>query len=366
MNKTQLQRIEQLVGAPAEIRAMTRSEWERTGGNKQPELGDAIRKPKDSFIVVRLGTAELQVLHVHSELTPLEQELLRWALQLVQNQNRTAGSASDTERQARRLGEWIDQSLSLGETRAEVPDRFELRSRLFDGMIPFLLHSEQQAEEREPSYAELEKVLRSFISDEMILIPLREREWLVLGSDRLLAEVEGAEEDVVDHDGTKEALQSLATGLHQMVTEEWGGECHIAVGVPMIPSESLVQAVATLRETMYLGRKFHAGMQVHLPWMVHLERLLSGIPEATRLRFMEEMASRPDLFTEPETVTTLDAFFSMDCNVSETAKKLFIHRNTLLYRLDKLKQETGLDVRSFNDAVLVRIMLLLYKVTKRK
>jgi len=364
LNQKHLQRIEQLVGAPAEIQAMTRSEWERIGGSRQPEPGDAIRKPKDSFIIVRSGAAEMQVLHVHSALTPLEQELLKWALR--PGQNRFASSASDTERQARRLGEWIDQSLSLGETRAEVPDRFELRGRLYDGMIPFLLHSEQQAEEREPSYAELEKVLRSFISDEMMLIPVREREWLVLGSDRLLAEVEGAEEDIVDLDGTKEALQSLATGLHQMVTEEWGGECHVAVGMPMIPSESLVQAVATLRETLYLGRKFHAGMQVHLPWMVHLERLLSGIPEATRLRFMEEMASRPDLFTEPETVTTLDAFFSMDCNVSETAKKLFIHRNTLLYRLDKLKQETGLDVRSFNDAVLVRIMLLLYKVTKRK
>jgi len=75
---------------------------------------------------------------------------------------------------------------------------------------------------------------------------------------------------------------------------------------------------------------------------------------------------RPDLFTDSETVATLDAFFSMDCNVSETAKKLFIHRNTLLYRLDKIKNEAGLDVRSFNDAVLVRILLLLYKVTKRK
>ncbi|GJM80639.1 hypothetical protein HMSSN139_31350 [Paenibacillus sp. HMSSN-139] len=55
----------------------------------------------------------------------------------------------------------------------------------------------------------------------------------------------------------------------------------------------------------------------------------------------------------------------MDCNVSETAKRLYIHRNTLLYRMDKFKQETGLDVRTFNDAVLVKLELLLYKVTKR-
>ena len=67
-----------------------------------------------------------------------------------------------------------------------------------------------------------------------------------------------------------------------------------------------------------------------------------------------------------ETMTTLEQFFQLDCNVSETAKKLYIHRNTLLYRLDKFKQETGLDVRTFNNAVLVKIAMLLYKVTKRK
>lgn len=364
MNKTLLRRLEELVGAPAEVRILSRSEWERNGGGKHPELGDCIRLEGESLLLVRLNGSELHALHIQAPLTPLEQELLRWAVQPAQN--RAQAAASDAERQARRLGEWIEQSIALGEQRAEVPDRFELRNRLFDGMIPFLLLIEQQAEEREPSYAELDKAFRSFISDEMLLVPIREREWLVLGSDRLLAEVDGADEEVIETEEIRETLLSLATGLYQMVTEEWGGECHVAAGMPIIPTESLVQTVSMLRETMYLGRKFHMGQQVHLPWMVHLERLLNGIPESTRARFMEEMMGRPDLFTEPETIATLDAFFAMDCNVSETAKKLFIHRNTLLYRLDKLKQETGLDVRSFNDAVLVRIMLLLYKVTKRK
>ncbi|WP_027093376.1 PucR family transcriptional regulator [Cohnella thermotolerans] len=363
MNKTKLQRLQQLVGAPVEVQTVSRTQWEQDGGSKYPELGDGIQLADRYLLLVRIDGTELEVLQIHSSLTPLEKELLKWAAQPANPRN-VAGT-SDWERQARRLGDWIEQCIVTGDVRAEVPDRFELRNRLFDGMIPFLLISEQ-ADEREPSYAELDKVFRSFISDEMLLVPIREREWLVLGSDRLLAEVESADEEVLERDETKEALYSLATGLHQMFTEQWGGECHVAVGLPIIPAESLVQTVASLRETVYLGRKFHVGMQVHLPWMIHLERLLNGIPEATRARFMEEMMGRPDLFTEPETISTLDAFFAMDCNVSETAKKLFIHRNTLLYRLDKLKQETGLDVRSFNDAVLVRIMLLLYKVTKRK
>jgi carbohydrate diacid regulator len=99
--------------------------------------------------------------------------------------------------------------------------------------------------------------------------------------------------------------------------------------------------------------------------MLQLERLLNSIPEAQRSKYLEQSLKRADLFVESEMLSTLDTFFTLDCNVSETAKKLYIHRNTLLYRLDKLKQETGLDVRQFRDAVLVKIILLLYKVTKR-
>ncbi|RKP49786.1 PucR family transcriptional regulator [Cohnella endophytica] len=363
MNKTKLQQLEQLLNAPVVPKVMSNSEWEREGGKKHPEAGDAIQSKNAYLIVTRANGAELQCWEIAATLTPLEKQLIGWAIQ--QGGVRSSSGASDLERQTRRLGEWIQQSVTNGEWRAEVPDRMELRNRLFDGMVPFLLLCEQ-LEDKEPSYSELEKTIRTFISDETLLIPLREHEWLILSSDRLLTEADTDGDEVLGHEETKEILSTLAEGLHQLVTGEWGGECHIAVGEPIVPAESVIRIVGTLRETIFLGRKFHVGMQIHLPWLVHLERLLSGIPEQVRSRFVEEMMGRPDLFTDSETVSTLDAFFSMDCNVSETAKKLFIHRNTLLYRLDKIKNEAGLDVRSFNDAVLVRILLLLYKVTKRK
>ena len=95
---------------------------------------------------------------------------------------------------------------------------------------------------------------------------------------------------------------------------------------------------------MELGRRFQVGSNLHLPWELELERLLSSIPEGDRNRFVDQALSRSDYYVEPEIFTTLETFFALDCNVSETAKKLYIHRNTLLYRLDKLKHETGLDV----------------------
>ncbi|MDB4866679.1 MAG: PucR family transcriptional regulator [Cohnella sp.] len=363
MQKTQWKQLEQLLGDGATSRTLTSEEWEQGGGSKHPEPGDQMGLSHGLRFVTRVAGQEIHVLETSMPLSVLEQDLIRMLLQ--QKGTRTSGAFSDLERQARRLGDWIGQCVAAGDWRAEVPDRAELRTRLFDGMIPFLLLHEQ-AEEKGPSYGELDKALRSFITEETLLVPLREHEWLILTSDRLLVEAETADDEVVEGHERKVILGSLGSGLHQMVTGEWGGECHIAVGEPIDPTESVVHTVAILRETIQLGRKFHVGMQVHLPWLIHLERLLNGIPEPARIRFVEEMMGRPDLFNDAETVSTLDAFFSMDCNVSETAKKLFIHRNTLLYRLDKIKQEAGLDVRSFNDAVLVRILLLLYKVTKRK
>ncbi|XID92114.1 PucR family transcriptional regulator [Paenibacillaceae bacterium WGS1546] len=363
MNKTKLQQLGQLLNASVVAKVRTIAEWEREGGRKSPEAGDSVQTEDGCILISRVAGSELHCIDIDSSLTAIERELLGWAIQQIGM--RPASAASDLERQARRLGEWVQQAVSAGEWRAEVPDRMDLRNRLFDGMVPFLVLREQ-LDDKEPAYAELEKTIRTFISDETLLIPLREHEWLVLCSDNVLSEAETEGDEALGHEETKELLANLAEGLHQLLTSEWGGECHIAVGEPIVPSENVVRIVATLRETIFLGRKFHVGMQIHLPWLVHLERLLSGIPETVRSRFVEEMVGRPDLFTDSETVATLDAFFSMDCNVSETAKKLFIHRNTLLYRLDKIKHEAGLDVRSFNDAVLVRILLLLYKVTKRK
>ena len=71
----------------------------------------------------------------------------------------------------------------------------------------------------------------------------------------------------------------------------------------------------------------------------------------------------PDDFDE-ETVETIAKFFENNLNVSETSRQLFIHRNTLVYRLDKLDRATGLDLRVFDDAITFQIALMVVKYMK--
>ena len=71
----------------------------------------------------------------------------------------------------------------------------------------------------------------------------------------------------------------------------------------------------------------------------------------------------PEEFDE-ETITTINKFFENSLNVSETSRQLYIHRNTLVYRLDKLQKTTGLDLRVFEDAITFKIALMVVKYMK--
>ena len=81
--------------------------------------------------------------------------------------------------------------------------------------------------------------------------------------------------------------------------------------------------------------------------------------------FMKEVftEAKPDSFDE-ETLTTINKFFENSLNVSETARQLYIHRNTLVYRLEKLQKSTGLDIRVFDDALTFKIAMMVVSYMK--
>ena len=67
---------------------------------------------------------------------------------------------------------------------------------------------------------------------------------------------------------------------------------------------------------------------------------------------------------DKETIVTINKFFENSLNVSETSRQLYIHRNTLVYRLDKIQKTTGLDLRVFEDAITFKIALMVSKYMK--
>ncbi|HZG55281.1 helix-turn-helix domain-containing protein [Paenibacillus sp.] len=296
---------------------------------------------------------------VHGELTPAERELVAMLLEIERGGAVRKGISED-ERLSAMLSEWIMERIEQGDHDADLPEALARWPMLRGVKVPLLMYGDQTERQLAP-YAELMKLLRSFFEADVVLVPLHNRQWLILGDESLLAEERDGEEESLE-----ESLAAIASGLQDMAASEGVGECHVAATYPFSPGTSLIQTVVTLRETIELGRAFRHASYIHLPWELRLETLLDAVPKRAKSKFMEGVLRRSEPVFEPEMLQTLEAFFTDNCNVSDTAKRLYIHRNTLLYRLDKFKQETGMDVRDFEHAVLVRLALLLYKVTKRK
>ncbi|NTZ20519.1 PucR family transcriptional regulator [Paenibacillus sp. JMULE4] len=357
------ERLEKTLNVPVKSAKWSWDDWRR---DAQESGAGSLAKGEEVYFFVQKEGQDARLFTVREDaVTPVERRLVELMLEAWNVRDKKSPvTVSELERKAGLVREWFREQQELGLVQAEMPDTLVSQLGLYSTKIPLLLYGDYTTARR-VQYLELKKLLESFFDAEITLIPLTDKEWLMLAPENILS-IDDKEDRDPDEETQEDLLAAVGYGLHEMLENEWVGECHLAVHYPILPSKELYAAILQLRETMMLGRTYHVGSTTHLPWELQLEKLVHLIPDAEKAGFLERAAQRLDLAFDPETLTTLEHFFQLDCNVSETAKKLYIHRNTLLYRLDRFKQETGLDVRTFNHAVLVKIAMLLYKVTKRK
>ena len=96
-------------------------------------------------------------------------------------------------------------------------------------------------------------------------------------------------------------------------------------------------------------------------------RLIYQLPSTLCEMFLQEVFKKGSLESlDHETLMTIQAFFENNLNVSETSRTLFVHRNTLVYRLDKIKKVTGLDLREFEHAITFKVALMVKKYISSK
>lgn len=272
------------------------------------------------------------LLVVESSLSPRERSLLQEWL----NVGVSAGSLLEPPFYER-LVHWLRHPEDF--RHPPVPKPGEWRSR-----VPFLIMGKREWQEGS------DEVITSFFEGDLWLLPLYGGERLLLVPPESLEAVEGSEREA--------AWVEAALGLVEALATESGAEVRVVVHAPVETPQQLPPVLATLRETAHIGQSFHPAVAVFAVWDLALERLLHSIGEQERKRFLNELSPVP-FWQDGELRRTLHAFLEQNLNVSETARRLFLHRNTLIYRLDRLKQETGLDVRRFDDALLVKLALLL-------
>ena len=161
---------------------------------------------------------------------------------------------------------------------------------------------------------------------------------------------------------TYQAIESYAKSMIASLEATGVQGFRVAYGTIVSDIKEVSKSYKEARLALDVGRIFFTGKNVIAYNTLGIGRLIYQLPIPLCKMFIREIfeGKSPDDFDE-ETLLTIDKFFENSLNVSETSRQLFIHRNTLVYRLDKIQKITGLDLRVFEDAITFRIAMMVVK-----
>ena len=157
-------------------------------------------------------------------------------------------------------------------------------------------------------------------------------------------------------------LEKTASVILDMLSSEAMTKVRVAYGTVVNDIKEVSRSYKEAKMALDVGKIFFGEKNIIAYSELGIGRLIYQLPIPLCKMFIKEIfdGKNPDEFDE-ETLTTINKFFENSLNVSETSRQLFIHRNTLVYRLDKLQKSTGLDLRVFEDAITFKIALMVVK-----
>lgn len=169
-------------------------------------------------------------------------------------------------------------------------------------------------------------------------------------------------------DGTTQAdITDIAENIIKTLNAE--SLVNVSVGISSVVSniKDLARAYKEARIALEVGKVFDTAKNPISYENLGIGRLIYQLPTTLCEVFLQEVFRRGSLESlDDETLDTVRAFFENNLNVSETSRKLFVHRNTLVYRLEKIRKLTGLDLREFDHAVTFKVALMVKKYLTSK
>ena len=170
--------------------------------------------------------------------------------------------------------------------------------------------------------------------------------------------------EIADNE-TNRDIDKYARAIEDSLVKEGIKNVHISYGTNVKEIKEVSRSYKEAKMALDVGKIFFAERDIIAYSELGIGRLIYQLPIPLCKMFIKEIfgGKSPDDFDE-ETLTTINKFFENSLNVSETSRQLFIHRNTLVYRLDKLQKSTGLDLRIFEDAITFKIALMVVRYMK--
>ena len=168
----------------------------------------------------------------------------------------------------------------------------------------------------------------------------------------------------VDNDIDYRSAGEFAEVLKENLCEEIKDGVKIGVGGVAHGVSELPSYYANARAALVGGAEFDPTNDIYSFKEYALIKTLSALSNVDKERYVKTVLDRSyrEVLSDTELMTAADAFIKHSLNVSEASRNMYVHRNTLIYRLDKIEKMTGLNIRNFNDAMTFRVACLVYKM----
>lgn len=157
-------------------------------------------------------------------------------------------------------------------------------------------------------------------------------------------------------------LEKLASSIVDTLSSEFYTHCVVGIGTTVTGIKDLAKSFKEAQVALEVGKVFDTERTIVSYDNLGIARLVYQLPTTLCEMFLKEVFKKGSIESlDQETLFTIQKFFENNLNVSETSRKLFVHRNTLVYRLEKIKKLTGLDLREFEDAIVFKVALMVKK-----
>ncbi len=161
---------------------------------------------------------------------------------------------------------------------------------------------------------------------------------------------------------TVEDLVKIASGIEDTLKNELSIKTVIGIGTVADHLRELADSYKEAQTAIDVGKVFETEKSIINYEKLGIGRLIYQLPTTLCEIFLSEVFKKNSIDSlDQETLFTINKFFENNLNVSETSRKLFVHRNTLVYRLEKIKKLTGLDLRQFDHAIIFKVALMVRK-----
>lgn len=192
------------------------------------------------------------------------------------------------------------------------------------------------------------------------LFPDKNKDFVISINETDVALVKEVKDDISSKD-----IENLASSIADTLSGEF--YCHVVIGIGSTVDniKDLARSFKEAQAALEVGKVFDTDKTIVNYDNLGIARLIYQLPTTLCETYLREVFKRGSIESlDHETLFTIQRFFENNLNVSETSRKLFVHRNTLVYRLEKIKKITGLDLREFDHAIIFKIALMVNKYLK--